>query len=65
MHLISVRDDSLDVYEGDERVGEITLMADGWAAYGITATGRIQDRRIGTYDSVKLALIALKGGEAN
>jgi hypothetical protein len=60
MHLISVIDDTLDVYEERTLRGQIVLMSEGWAAYRATLTGRIVEKRIGTYKTTMLAVMALK-----
>jgi hypothetical protein len=42
------------------RIGQIALMNDGWAGYGVTATGRIRERRIGTYPDAEQAIRAVE-----
>lgn len=58
--LTCVMDDAFDVYQDKQRIGEIALMSDGWAAYAVNNAGRVQPERIGTYDSAMRALMALK-----
>jgi hypothetical protein len=54
-------DDTFNVYDRitGVRIGEISLMSGGWAAYMTTPTGRIKDMRIGTYKTAELAIRAI------
>lgn len=46
-------------YVTQQRIGEIALMSDGWAAYEANEYGRIRTTRIGTYKDAELACRAV------
>jgi len=52
---------TFNVFDNVTRVliGQVALMSDGWAAYLATPTGRIKERRIGTYATAELAIRAV------
>jgi len=45
-------------YVTRDRIGEIALMSNGWAAYHATPA-RVSDKRIGTYPDAETAVRAL------
>jgi hypothetical protein len=61
--LYPVRDteDTFNVYNGRKPIGEIALMADGWAAYKVGPHGCVPvgARRVGTYRTTNAAIEAL------
>lgn len=54
-------EDTFSVFDNITKVkiGEISLMSDGWAAYTIRNTGNILQDRIGTYKTAEDAIRAV------
>jgi hypothetical protein len=52
--------DSFDVCDNDQRIGGITLMSDGWAAYRASPHGVLAERRMGTYPDAESAIKAIE-----
>jgi hypothetical protein len=52
-------------YVTQERIGQIALMSDGWAAYRATPNGHIVEKRIGTYKDAELAVRAVDDRNKN
>jgi hypothetical protein len=46
-------------FVNQRRIGQVSLMSEGWAAYGATSTGHITIKRIGTYEDAELAIRAV------
>lgn len=60
MHLLSAYEDTLDVMEGDRRIGQVVLQSHGWATYRVTENDRVIERRIATEPTIEEALSHLR-----
>jgi hypothetical protein len=53
LHLRVAYDDTLDVYEGEDRVGQLAPSADGWAVYECTRSGHVVHKRVITAKDIQ------------
>jgi hypothetical protein len=54
---------TFDVFDwsNERRLGQISLMSSGWAAYAVGASGRIMPERLGTFGEAEIAVLAITG----